>query len=146
MVRCDSRQKDWTMDDISSCLDIGSQFLFLSTVTCVENTKYSGVSRDPKSLPLQSHFVSREIVPASLIIEFSLQFSAFIVSCLAATESTPIIGDIRYRALAPVYSLESLTIEMVSCRNLVGGAVISSLVCDQSSKIIGRSTYTYSVR
>ena len=140
-----SRTKHWMMSQISTCLDIGTRFLLVQKISCLEGTIYRGLSRDPKSLPLESHFLNRQIIPAALIVEFSLQFSAFIVKRVESTQSTPIIGDIRYRALSPVFSLESLTIEMQSYRNLGEGAVISSLIYDQSTGLIGRASYTYSV-
>ena len=145
MVNKNCCTEEWCTEDISAYLDIGPQFLLLSTIACSEKIKCRGISRDPESLPLQSHFIHRKIIPASLIVEFSLQFSAFVVRHRDCAKSTPIIGDLRYRALAPAFSLESLTIEVDSYRNLGSGAVISSIVYDQSAEIIGRSTYTYSV-
>jgi 3-hydroxymyristoyl/3-hydroxydecanoyl-(acyl carrier protein) dehydratase len=138
--------KVWTTEQVSEILDIGTDFLFVSHITEDQDSAFVAMARDPGNLNLSAHFLKRQILPASIVIEFALQFSAFVVSRLMVAKTTPIIGDIRYRAMAPVTRLEGLVVELDSHRSMSSGSVISSTVTDQLRQPIGRSTLTYSVK
>lgn len=135
----------WTKREIINALEIGSDFLLVSEVKRYGIDDYRGQARAPRGIPFDSHFINDPIVPASLIIEFALQFSAFVIVQHTEAKSTPIIGDIRYRALKPVSSLENISVELDQFRSLGNGVVVSNSIFDQSTNRIGLASFTYSV-
>ena len=135
----------WTMSDISKALNIGPNFLLVSEVKRHGIDSYQGRARAPVSLPLDSHFINDPIVPASIIVEFALQFSAFVIARRLETKSTPIIGDIRYRALNPASNLENLSVVLDQFRPSGNGVITSSSIFDHSIDRIGSASFAYSV-
>ena len=144
MVEEMAQKHSWTASDISAALQIGAEFLFVSEVELHEVDDYAGRARAPVGFPFDSHFVNNSVVPASIIVEFALQFSAFVITQCVETKSTPIIGDIRYRALKPVNRLEDVSVVLDQFRRVGGGFILSSSVFDQSAEKIGQASFTYS--
>jgi len=134
---------------ISEMLDIAEDFLFIENFILESEIDKSTLAIPP-NFPIESHFISQTIIPASILLEFALQSSAFKIIIRQNLTNTPIIGEVKFKIYSKTYFEANLSLinNIIIVKEFDNGVVINSEIINSrnNEKIFtGKFSYSYKI-
>jgi len=134
---------------ISETLDIAEDFLFIENIILESNIDKS-ILTIPPNFPIESHFISQTIIPASILLEFALQSAAFKIIIRQNLINTPIIGEVKFKIYSKTYFEENLSLINTSIigKEFNNGVIINSEIINSKNNekiFTGKFSYSYNI-
>jgi len=134
---------------ISETLDIAEDFLFIENIILESNIDKS-ILTIPPNFPIESHFISQTIIPASILLEFALQSAAFKIIIRQNLTNTPIIGEVKFKIYSKTYFEENLSLINTSIigKEFNNGVIINSEIINSKNNekiFTGKFSYSYNI-
>jgi len=134
---------------ISETLDIAEDFLFIENIILESNIDKS-ILTIPPNFPIESHFISQTIIPASILLEFALQSAAFKIIIRQNLINTPIIGEVKFKIYSKTYFEENLSLINTSIigKEFNNGVIINSEIINSKNNekiFTGKFSYSYKI-
>jgi len=134
---------------ISETLDIAEDFLFIENIILESNIDKS-ILTIPPNFPIESHFISQTIIPASILLEFALQSAAFKIIIRQNLTNTPIIGEVKFKIYSKTYFEENLSLINTSIigKEFNNGVIINSEIINSKNNekiFTGKFSYSYKI-
>jgi len=134
---------------ISEKLDIDEDFLFIESII-LESKIDKSTFVIPPNFPIESHFISQTIIPASILLEFALQSAAFKILIRQNLTCTPIIGEVKFKIYSKTYFEENLSLinNSTIAKEFNNGVVINSEIINSKNNekvFTGKFSYSYKI-
>ena len=133
-----------TKAEISTFLDIGSDFLFVDSC---EHT-YPGVESrtsytfDERHKYIKHHFLSEVIIPGTLIMESMLQTMALTIYSNKSWKGIALISSLSAQFFKPIHLNEKIE-NTSQIRVNSGGRIEGEVTCTSNKKVISKVTCSY---
>ena len=130
-------------------LDIAEDFLFIENII-IESKIDKSTFTIPPNFPIESHFISQTIIPASILLEFALQSSAFKIIIRQNLTNTPIIGEVKFKIYSKTYFEANLSLinNIIIVKEFDNGVVINSEIINSKNNekvFTGKFSYSYKI-
>lgn len=130
--------------EISKLLDIGPDFLFVDSFSnTVPGLQGKTTFRfDDRHLFMKHHFLSRVVVPGTLLMESMLQCMALTIYSTESWKGTALIASVSSQFVEPL-TFNSKVENTTYIQVISGGRVEGDVICESNGKMISKMSCTF---
>lgn len=129
--------------ELISYIGIGEEFLLLdrSVVTQYEANTELFLPRD---FPIENHFITQFVLPASVLIEACGQLCAVFIKHNRILKNQPVLGEVKFRSYSTLGSKTDVLLDVSMEKRFDHQAALSARVIDsQNSHVVASGRFTY---